>query len=738
MCFSWYTSVMALKISERKQFLAERKSAGRRVTIGFTGIADLRSFIGLEYMKGMMKAAADYDINFINMGGAVKYSLFDDINFISHYIKNFRFMREPFVDGLVTWASSLWEFMEERNIISLFSGLRPLPMVDIGHVDIPGATMLKIDSDIAIRSMMEHLALVHGYTKFAFLGADISEPHRNRFSNYKKELARLGLSDRPHSAVLARSMNPNHIADALDEICSNFVLRGGQDVQVIVTSTDVIATEVIDQLSRRGISVPKDVAVTGFNNWYEGITARSPLTTIDLAYFRRGYTAVEILIDKLVSPSSAPRIVRVVPSLVIRQSCGCFEECVARVSSGNSEGAVLDSFRESEDTLRERLSCALRDVFPFRDDDEVSEMLDAFFSDVYEGGESRMLRFFQQVLQNYRKVREFDGEHFQNVVSRLRSLLLPVLKNEGDDVVRRMEDSFHQMRSLVSVYQKYESFAERENPYRLNNISEQAVSFVSASSREKVFDALRYQLGVLDIPGVSLALSENMGYNFPTPSVEFVFPEPPEKSKSLMHRRISEPYLFPKELFDRGKRYCVMLEILHHADRYFGYAFFEMKSLNIATYDVLRMLLSNALYLIYRKEGRTREVSFSVRDDQLKELISVETEPPRNARSRLTVEKITDYLTEHIGEMTNIDKMSSELMVSRSYLSRRTKELTGLSVQTLHERLKMEQAKNMLLLDSYELSEIASSLGFKDQNYFSNVFKKNTGLSPRNWLKSKA
>ena len=131
-------------------------------------------------------------------------------------------------------------------------------------------------------------------------------------------------------------------------------------------------------------------------------------------------------------------------------------------------------------------------------------------------------------------------------------------------------------------------------------------------------------------------------------------------------------------------------------------------------------------------------MSFSVRDDQLKELISVETEPPRNARSRLTVEKITDYLTEHIGEMTNIDKMSSELMVSRSYLSRRTKELTGLSVQTLHERLKMEQAKNMLLLDSYELSEIASSLGFKDQNYFSNVFKKNTGLSPRNWLKSKA
>ena len=43
---------MALKLSVRKQFLAERKNAGNRVTIGFTGIADLRHFIGLEYIKG--------------------------------------------------------------------------------------------------------------------------------------------------------------------------------------------------------------------------------------------------------------------------------------------------------------------------------------------------------------------------------------------------------------------------------------------------------------------------------------------------------------------------------------------------------------------------------------------------------------------------------------------------------------------------------------------------------------
>jgi AraC-like DNA-binding protein len=102
---------------------------------------------------------------------------------------------------------------------------------------------------------------------------------------------------------------------------------------------------------------------------------------------------------------------------------------------------------------------------------------------------------------------------------------------------------------------------------------------------------------------------------------------------------------------------------------------------------------------------------------------------------RITVKKITDYLTDHINEMTDIEKMAEALMISRSYLSRKCRELTGLSVQQLHEKLKIEQAKNMLALQRFELSEIASTLGFKSQNYFSNVFKKNTGLSPLNWIK---
>lgn len=735
---------MAFKISERKQFLAERKTAGRRVTLGFTGIADLRSFIGLEYIKGMMKACADYDVNFINMGAAIKYSLFDDINFINHYMKNFKFMKEPLVDGMVTWASSLWEFLDEKSMTKLFSDLQPIPMVDIGHMDIPGVSMLKIDATVAIRQIMEHLVNVHHYRKFAFVGADVSAPHHRRLLFYQHELQKYGIQELPNSVYMAKSLSANHIAEAVNQLAKDHDLHEKQEIEAIVCSTDIIAAEIIEQLSKKGISVPKDVAVTGFNNWYEGISARSPLTTIDLSYFKRGYAAVELLIDRIIKPNERVETTYFPPTLVIRQSCGCFEKSVensspkANVFSSDGESQSLS---ESESLLRQNLLFKVKNIFPFLSDEFIESGINAFFRDVYDAKEdeqSHCLRWFRNIIQDYRKTKEFDADRFQDAVSAIRSILMPVIKNESPETIFGVENIFHQMRTLISVFQKYDSLAERENPYRLNNIAAQSLSFVSVTNMERLLQVLQSQLSELNIPGVVLALSENMSYSFPTPRIEFVFPYTGEKIQNLMHTVVPEPHLFPKDLFDNEKRYSIVLEVLHRGDYYFGYAFFEMRTVNIATYDVLRMLLGNALYTVYKKEGRVKYNSYKIEESQIQNLIQKDTnEQEPEGRSRITVAKITDYLTARLNEMTDIEKMAETFMVSRSYLSKKCKDMTGLSVQQLHEKLKIEQAKNMLVVGTFELSQIAESLGFSNQNYFSNVFKKNTGMSPKNWLKNK-
>ena len=79
--------------------------------------------------------------------------------------------------------------------------------------------------------------------------------------------------------------------------------------------------------------------------------------------------------------------------------------------------------------------------------------------------------------------------------------------------------------------------------------------------------------------------------------------------------------------------------------------------------------------------------------------------------------------------------MASELGMNKTKLIRQTKAATGYTVQVLHEKLKIELAKNLILEDKLTLAEIAERLGFQNSNYFSNVFKKNTGESPRAWGK---
>lgn len=725
---------MNLKISQRKAFLNREKEAGHRITIGFAGIADLRSFIALEYIEGMMKAAADYDINFINMGAAVKYSLFDDINFINHYMKNFQFMKKPFIDGLITWGSSLESFMDKEKVIRTFLNLKPLPIVDIGHTDIPDTTSLRIDSESSIQMMMEHLTKVHGYSKFAFFGADVSEPHRKRLRTYQNFLKENGIQEIENSIYMAKSMNIGDIASEVEKLLQNHRISEKQEIEAIITTTDILAAEIIKNLDKNNIKVPEDIAVTGFNNWYDGIISKTPITTISLEYFKRGYLAVELLIDKIMNPATKAETIRIKTSLIVRQSCGCFEKSVLNATKKidlSSKSDYTENENESEEELRKRLASQIILIFKTESQIEMGKFIDAFFEDVYSNSEqSKMLFWFQSFLQRNRQNIEIDTEDLQDIITNLRNLLIPVIKNEKLEVILNIDGIFHQMRNLITVYSKYDAMAARENPYRMNNISQSAINLSDASTIEEITDLLKIQLNEMGISKAVLALCDK-AYNIGEAKLSFVYPDVPQNLKEKLPLIVRNPEDFPKEFFSTSKRYSLMLEVLHYSDRYFGYIFLDMKSPNIAIYDVIRLLLGNALYSLTEK---TKNQKFTPALNQ-SEIISsvIEDKLPLQTRSRITITQIKDFLIENIAEKTDIDKMAQRFMVSRSYITKKTKELTGCSIQELHEKMKIEQAKKLLLSDNFSINDISKALGFSNQNYFSNVFKKITGLSPKFW-----
>lgn len=91
----------------------------------------------------------------------------------------------------------------------------------------------------------------------------------------------------------------------------------------------------------------------------------------------------------------------------------------------------------------------------------------------------------------------------------------------------------------------------------------------------------------------------------------------------------------------------------------------------------------------------------------------------------------TDYIEKHFyKEDLSLHAVCKHVMMSPSYFSASFKQFTGKTFVEYLTRIRMQKAKEYLLCSDLRSYEIAYKIGYKDHNYFSAVFKKQTGQSP--------
>ena len=90
-----------------------------------------------------------------------------------------------------------------------------------------------------------------------------------------------------------------------------------------VTYNDLSALGLLDVLSRRGVQVPNDVSVVGFDNIPESALTEPPLTTVDQSIQALGREAVRILVRLINDPGSSgePTHTTLPTHLIVRRSC---------------------------------------------------------------------------------------------------------------------------------------------------------------------------------------------------------------------------------------------------------------------------------------------------------------------------------------------------------------------------------------------------------------------------------
>lgn len=97
------------------------------------------------------------------------------------------------------------------------------------------------------------------------------------------------------------------------------------------------------------------------------------------------------------------------------------------------------------------------------------------------------------------------------------------------------------------------------------------------------------------------------------------------------------------------------------------------------------------------------------------------------------VTMVIRYMYQHLHENLTLEEISEEVQLSKSYLNAVFKAQTGKSPVEFFIHLKMQEACKLLKSTDYYIYEVSSELGYADQYYFSRIFKKVVGVSPKDY-----
>ena len=137
-------------------------------------------------------------------------------------------------------------------------------------------------------------------------------------------------------------------------------------------------------------------------------------------------------------------------------------------------------------------------------------------------------------------------------------------------------------------------------------------------------------------------------------------------------------------------------------------------------------------------------------DARIRQLLDVRTAIKENIRKELIIDpkevlitsdddkfvaNIINVIEDNIADVEfNIDKLASLLNISRSTLYRRAMEITNLSPSDLIRKRRMRRAAELLKQTSHPVSEICYMVGYSDQRYFGQSFKKEFGMQPSEYM----
>jgi Transcriptional regulators len=206
------------------------------------------------------------------------------------------------VDGVIICSSRLSEAQLQQ--------LRNDTTLVLLNRRVRGVSSVLLDSAGGMRQAIEHLVAL-GHHRIGFLGGPAgSWSNRERRRGLRTEARGRSLEITEFGPFAPHFEAGQHAAD----------LAVAAEVTAVVAFNDLLALGVLSRLADRGIGVPDEISVVGFDNIPMAAMATPHLTTVALPLEQAGRVAIELLLERLAHPGSGTHEQGLPAQLIVRAS----------------------------------------------------------------------------------------------------------------------------------------------------------------------------------------------------------------------------------------------------------------------------------------------------------------------------------------------------------------------------------------------------------------------------------
>jgi len=600
------------------------------------------------------------------------------------------------IDGLICFH--WWD--NRQQFESVYARWRPLPVVNILRA-YEGHSGVMVDGYQAMRDVMHHLVQVHGYRRIAHARGPEGYPAADvRYRAYVDALKEYGLAPDPNLVYVQSAVEGASAAFGVEAVhvwLDERGLRPHTDLEAVVAFSDGIARGVLSELQRRGVRVPSELAVIGFDNDAEAKITVPPLTTMALPYREIGRRAAEAALAKIVGEQVPEQIV-VPTSLVARHSCGCTPPAVTQVAVrsvmtvNESLGTALVARRA--EILAEAVQALEQAQGPVSE--WIGRLWDSFAAELQGQAPDSFVRELDDVL---RQVYLADGDiaAWHQVVSTLRRRVLPYLDSGA---LLRAEDLWQQARVMIGdTAQRAEMRQALRAERQAQMLREISQSLITTFDMGELMSVLAERLPLLDIPSCYLSLYEDPHKAAEWSRLMLAYNEQGRIELEPEGRRFPSRRLIPEGILSPERRYSFVVEALYFQDHHLGFVLFEAGPQDGKIYDTLRDQISSALQGALLTQERERAK------------VALE-------KAYAEVEKQVEERTAELQQEIIEHRQAQEALVHQQYLMRSLMDNTPDHIyfkDTRSRFIRMNKAQ----ATQFGLSDPAEAIGKTDSDFFS-------------------